>query len=332
MALQSPQDDLERDVAAMRRFNRFYTQKIGVLSEGLLNSRFTLTEARLLYELAHRDNPTATELGRDLGLDAGYLSRILAGFEKKRLLKRTSSETDGRRYHLALTEKGRKAFAPLDEGSRGEIAALLQPMPLSDRDRLAKAMATIESMLGARDAESPPPYILRDPRPGDFGWIIHKQSRLYVEEYGWNGEFETMVGEILVAFAKNFDPKRERCWVAERNREVIGSIFLVKQSDTVAKLRMLYVDAAARGLGLGKRLVEDCVAQARAFGYKKMTLWTNDILQAARRIYVEQGFQLVKEERHHSFGKDLVGQFWELDLEARDKEKGACPADHRRSA
>jgi DNA-binding MarR family transcriptional regulator/GNAT superfamily N-acetyltransferase len=327
MALQSHQDDLERDVATMRRFNRFYTQKIGVLGDGWLHSPFTLTEARLLYELAHRANPTATELGRELGLDPGYLSRILAGFEKKKLLKRTPSETDGRRYHLSLTEKGWKAFAPLNEGSRAEIAGLLQPLQGGDRDRLIKAMETIEALLGSRTAEAALPYILRDPRPGDLSLVLHRQTRLYVEEYGWNAEFEMMAGEILAAFTKNFDPKRERCWIAERGGEVIGSIFLVKESETTAKLRLLYVDAAARGLGLGKRLVEECVTQARAFGYTKMTLWTNDILSAARRIYMEQGFKLAKEERHHSFGKDLVGQYWELDLEAK-----RCPAEHRRSA
>jgi len=327
MAIPSHQDELERDIAKVRRFNRFYTQKIGVLSEGLLNSAFTLTEARLLYELAHRDNTTATELGRDLGLDAGYLSRILAGFEKKKLLKRTPSETDGRRYHLALTEKGRKAFAPLNEASRAEIGGLLQPMSTSDRDRLAKAMATIEAVLGAAISDAPP-YILRDPRPGDLGWVIHKQGRLYAEEYGWDASFETLVAEIVAAFAKNFNPKRERCWIAERGGEAVGSIFLVEESEKIAKLRLLYVDAAARGLGLGKRLVEECIAQARSFGYEKMILWTNDILHAARHIYVSQGFKLVKEERHQSFGKDLVGQYWELDL----KETGECPAEHRRSA
>jgi GNAT superfamily N-acetyltransferase len=255
------------------------------------------------------------------------LSRILAGFEQKKLLKRTPSETDGRRYHLSLTEKGRRAFAPLDEGSRTEIAALLQEMAAGDRGRLAQAMETIENLLGAAGAKPAPTYILRDPRPGDLGWIIHRHGRLYAEEYGWDASFEVLVAGIVADFAKNLDPERERCWVAEADGQVVGSIFLVKESDAVAKLRLLYVDAAARGLGLGKRLVEECVAQARAFGYKKLTLWTNDILSAARRIYVAQGFKLAKEERHHSFGKDLVGQFWELDLEAK-----ACPAERRRSA
>jgi GNAT superfamily N-acetyltransferase len=200
-------------------------------------------------------------------------------------------------------------------------------MPARDRDRLVKAMEAIETLMDNRSTDAAPPYILRDPKPGDISLVIARQARLYAEEYGWNNEFEVMANEIAMAFAKNFDPKWERCWIAERSGEVVGSIFLVKQSDTIAKLRMLYVDAAARGLGLGKRLVEECAAQARAFGYKRMTLWTNDILAAARHIYQGQGFKLVKENRHHMFGKDLVGQTWELDLEETE-----CPAERRRSA
>src|SRR3569623_67208 len=237
------------------------------------------------------------------------MSRILAGFEKKNLLKRTPSETDGRRYHLSLKEKGRKAFAPLDEASRAEISDLLKPMSSPDRDRLAKAMSTIEAVLGA-DAADARPYTLRDPRPGDLGWVIHKQGRLYAEEYGCDASFETLVAEIVAAFAKSFNPERERCWIAERGGEAVGSIFLVEESARVAKLRLLYVDAAARGLGLRRHLVEECIAQASAYGYEKMTLRTNDILHAARHIYIDQGVRLVKEEPHHSFGKDLVGQYW----------------------
>jgi DNA-binding MarR family transcriptional regulator/N-acetylglutamate synthase-like GNAT family acetyltransferase len=325
LAIHSHQDEIERDIAAVRRFNRFYTQKIGVLGEGWLHSPFTLTEARVLYEVAHRDAPTATELARDLGLDAGYLSRIIAGFEKKKLLKRTPSETDGRRYHLSLTDKGRKTFAPLEESTRRDVAAMLDPMPPAQRQRMVQAMDAIEAAMG--DAAAPEGYTLRAPKPGDITLVVSRQTRVYCQEYGWNGEFEVMAAEIAMQFAKNFDPKWERCWIAERGGEVVGSIFLVKQTDTVAKLRMLYVDAAARGLGLGKRLVEECVAQARAFGYKRMTLWTNDILSAARHIYMGQGFKLVKEDCHHMFGKDLVGQTWELDLEANE-----CPAERRRSA
>jgi DNA-binding MarR family transcriptional regulator/N-acetylglutamate synthase-like GNAT family acetyltransferase len=325
MALQSHQDELERDIAAVRRFNRFYTQKIGVLGEAWLKSPFTLTEARVLYEVAHRVDASATELARDLGLDAGYLSRILASFEKKKLLKRTPSPTDGRRYHLALTDKGRKTFEPLEESTRADVASMLEPMTPLARQRMVQAMDAIEIAMGA-DAAERGGYVLRGPKPGDLALVVSRQAKLYAEEYGWNVEFEWMAGEIVAGFAKNFDPKRERCWIAERDGEVIGSIFLVKESDTVGKLRLLYVDAAARGLGLGKRLVEECVAQARASGYKKLVLWTNDILTAARRIYIAQGFRLAKEERHHTFGKDLVGQTWELDLEE------ACPAEHRRSA
>lgn len=325
MAIASHQDELERDIAAVRRFNRFYTQKIGVLGEGWLHSPFTLTEARVLYEVAHRTDPTATELARDLGLDAGYLSRILASFEKKKLLKRTPSESDGRRYHLSLTEKGRKTFAPLEESTRRDVAALLDAMPPGQRQRLVQAMVAIEAAMAS--AAEPDGCILRAPKPGDITLVISRQARLYAEEYGWNDEFEVMAGEIALKFAKTLDPKWERCWIAERGGEVVGSIFLVKQSETVARLRLLYVDAGARGLGLGKRLVEECIAQARAFGYKKIVLWTNDILAAARRIYLAQGFRLVEEERHHTFGKDLVGQTWELDLEATE-----CPAERRRSA
>ena len=314
MAIPSPQDQLENDVAAVRRFNRFYTQKIGVLHEGFLNSRFTLAEGRVLYELAHRDRPTASEIGRELGLDAGYLSRILAGFEKKRLLTRTASPQDGRRYHLALTEKGRNAFAPLDEGSRAEVAALLQPLPEARRHRVIEAMDTIAGTLAAPHGAEASSVLLRGPRPGDLAWVAHRQARLYAEEYGWNAEFETFAVEIVAAFAKNFDPARERCWIAERDGAPLGAIFLVKESDAVGKLRLLHVEAAARGLGLGRRLVAECIAQARAFGYKKLVLWTNDILHAARKIYVAEGFRLVKEEKHHSFGHDLVGQYWELEL------------------
>jgi DNA-binding MarR family transcriptional regulator/GNAT superfamily N-acetyltransferase len=314
MAIQSAQDELEREVAAVRRFNRFYTQKIGVLHEGFLNSRFTLAEGRVLYELAHRDRPTATEIGRELGLDAGYLSRIIAGFEKKRLLKRTPSPEDGRRYHLSLTEKGRQAFTPLDETSRAEVAALLQPLPDVGRHRVVAAMDTIAGSLAAERSAEPPVVTLRGPEPGDLSWVVNRQARLYAEEYGWNAEFETFALEIVVAFARNFDPACERCWIAERDGTPLGAIFLVKESDTIAKLRLLHVEAAARGLGVGRTLVQACIAQARVFGYRKLVLWTNDILHAARRIYLAEGFRLTKEEMHHSFGHDLVGQYWELKL------------------
>jgi DNA-binding MarR family transcriptional regulator/N-acetylglutamate synthase-like GNAT family acetyltransferase len=314
MAIASAQDELERDVAAVRRFNRFYTQKIGVLHEGFLNSRFTLAEGRVLYELAHRERPTASEIGRELGLDAGYLSRILAGFEKKRLLKRTVSAEDGRRYHLILTEKGHSAFAPLDAASRAEVAALLGSLSMARRHQIVAAMRTITGTLQDQRGAEASSVVLRGPTPGDLAWVVHRQAQLYAGEYGWNAEFETFAVEIVAAFAKNFDAARERCWIAERDGVPVGAIFLVKESDTVAKLRLLHVEAAARGLGLGRRLVTECIEQASAFGYKKLVLWTNDILHAARKIYVAEGFRLVKEEKHRSFGHDLVGQYWELTL------------------
>jgi DNA-binding MarR family transcriptional regulator/N-acetylglutamate synthase-like GNAT family acetyltransferase len=300
-------------VAAVRGFNRFYTQKIGVLAEGLLDSRFSLTEGRVLYELAHRERPTATELGANLGLDAGYLSRILRRFEQGGLLARATSKADGRQSLLALTAKGRAAFAPLDSRSRQQIGAMLGTLGAPDQARLAAAMATITRLL---DANSPTglPYLLRPHRPGDMGWVVHRHGALYAREYGFDERFEALVAEIVAKFIAHFDPKKERCWIAERDGEIIGSVFLVKKSKTVAKLRLLLVEPSARGLGLGSRLVEECVRFARQAGYRRITLWTNDILHAARHIYVKANFRKVASERHHSFGHDLVGETWELTL------------------
>ena len=300
-------------VAAVRGFNRFYTQKIGVLSEGLLKSRFSLTEARVLYELAQRERPTATELCGDLGLDAGYLSRILRRFEQQGLIARTASRDDGRRSLLALTARGRAAFAPLDARSRQEIGAIMDGLGQPEQARLVAAMATIERLLGARP-QNDAPYLLRPHQPGDMGWVVHRHGALYAQEYGWDERFEALVAEIVAKFIAHFDPKKEHCWIAERDGEIIGSVFLVKKSKTVAKLRMLFVEPTARGLGLGSRLVEECLRFARQAGYRKITLWTNDILHAARHIYVKTGFRKVGSERHHSFGHDLVGETWELEL------------------
>jgi DNA-binding MarR family transcriptional regulator/N-acetylglutamate synthase-like GNAT family acetyltransferase len=300
-------------VAAVRGFNRFYTQKIGVLNEGLLKSRFSLTEARVLYELAHRERPTATELCGDLGLDAGYLSRILRRFEQAGLLARTTSKADGRQSLLALTAKGRAAFAPLDGRSRQEIGALMGGLGPTEQARLVAAMATIERLLGARP-QNDWPYLLRLHQPGDMGWVVHRHGALYAQEYGWDERFEALVAGIVAEFIARFDPKKERCWIAERDGEIIGSVFLVKKSKTVAKLRLLLVEPSARGLGLGSRLVEECLRFARQAGYRKITLWTNDILHAARHIYVKAGFRKIGNERHHSFGHDLVGETWELTL------------------
>jgi DNA-binding MarR family transcriptional regulator/N-acetylglutamate synthase-like GNAT family acetyltransferase len=300
-------------VAAVRGFNRFYTQKIGVLNEGLLKSRFSLTEGRVLYELAHRERPTATELCGDLGLDAGYLSRILRRFEQDGLVTRTTSRDDGRQSLLALTAKGRAAFAPLDARSRQEIGAMMNGLGEPDQARVAAAMATIGRLLGARP-QNDAPYLLRPHQPGDMGWVVHRHGALYAQEYGFDERFEALVAEVVAKFIARFDPRKERCWIAERDGAIIGSVFLVKKSKTVARLRLLLVEPSARGLGLGARLVEECLRFGRQAGYRKITLWTNDILHAARHIYVKAGFRKVASERHHSFGHDLVGETWELTL------------------
>ena len=300
-------------VAAVRQFNRFYTQKIGVLHEGFLRTPFSLTEGRVLYEVAHRDGATASEIAADLGLDAGYLSRILSAFARQRLLGKSASENDGRKSILRLTGKGEKAFARLNSESRHEIAEMLSSLNAVDRGRLLDAMHTIETLLRAKP-EHGSAFVLRPPEPGDFGWVVQRHGALYAQEYQWNEEFEALVARIVADFVQHFDPKRERCWIAERENENVGSVFLVKKSKTVAKLRLLLVEPKTRGLGIGNRLVEECVKFARDAGYRKITLWTNDVLHAARRIYIAHGFRLAKEEKHHSFGRDLVGQFWELTL------------------
>jgi DNA-binding MarR family transcriptional regulator/GNAT superfamily N-acetyltransferase len=303
----------ERQVVAVRRFNRFYTQRIGVLEEGLLKSAFSLTEARVLYELANREQPAAADLCRDLGLDAGYLSRILARFVRQGLLAKSAGEPDGRRRRLSLTDDGLAAFAALDAASRDEVVALLEAVSPAGRGHLLAAMATVERLLGG-GGPVPVPYILRPPRPGDLGRVVSRHGALYAEEYGWDDSFEALVAGIVADFAKSHDPRREACWIAEREGEAAGAVFLVRQSDAVAKLRLLYVEPEARGLGIGARLVDEAVRFARRAGYATLTLWTNDILAAARHLYEAAGFRLVREELHHSFGRDLVGQDWELDL------------------
>jgi DNA-binding MarR family transcriptional regulator/GNAT superfamily N-acetyltransferase len=306
----APSDD---QIAAVRQFTRFYTGRLGVLQEGLLDSGFSLTEARVLYELANRDRPTATELGRDLGLDAGYLSRILKRFEDQGLVVRTRSESDARQSHLELTEAGRRSFEPLDQRSRRQVNGLLTDLAEADRARLVDAMSTIRTLLDQGDTPSEP-YLLRPHRPGDMGWIVHRHGALYAKEYGWDDSFEALVADIAAAFIRDFDPKRERCWIAEKDGEIVGSVLLVRQDEEVAKLRLLYVEPRARGLGIGRRLVDECIGFARAAGYRRISLWTNDVLHAARAIYRAAGFRLVRSEPHHSFGHDLVGEFWELEL------------------
>lgn len=303
-------DQLGERTEIVRRFNRFYTHQIGVLHEHLLDSAFSLTEVRILYELARREQLTSADLCRELGLNAGYLSRVIAGFEKQGLIAKTRSPTDARAAQLQLTEQGQRTLAPLVDASRREVAAMLERLAPTAQQELVAAMEQIQGLLG----ETSPSYILRNPQPGDMGWIIHRQALLYAQEYGWNNEYEALVADILAKFVREFDPARERCWIAEKDGKVIGSVFIVHQDDTTAKLRLLYVDPCARGLGIGSRLVDECLRFSRQVGYTKMVLWTNSILTGARRIYDKAGFQLVEEEAHHSFGKDLVGQVLARDL------------------
>jgi len=301
-------------IHAVRRFNRFYTRKIGVLKEGLLGSPLTLTESRVLYEMARREHATASELAQELGLDSGYLSRMLKSFAAKGVITKRVSKSDGRQMILALTDRGREMFASIDARSQDEIAALLAELPGSEQTRLVAALERVERLLGGRREQGGPSYILRPHQPGDIGWIIHRHGALYAEEHGLDIGFEAFVARIAASFIENFDYRRERCWIAEREGEIAGSVVLVKDSEDIAKLRLLYVEPRARGLGIGSRLVGECIGFARRVSYRKITLWTNDVLVSARRIYEAAGFHLQREEPHHSFGRDLVGQYWELSL------------------
>ena len=302
-------------VDTIRRFNRFYTRQIGLLGKGYLDSPFTLAEVRVLCELAHRDTPTASEIAKALGLDAGYLSRMLLSFRKRGFLARKASEKDARQNHLSLTGKGRAAFGELEAKSEAGVWKMIRRLAPTEQHRLIGAMGTIEELLGER--AGPAPYLLRAHRPGDMGWVIHRHGVLYAEEYGWDERFEALVAQIAAEFIQNFDAKRERCWIAERNGAIVGSVFLVKKSDRVAKLRLLLVEPSARGLGIGARLVDECVRFARQAGYRKITLWTQSMLDAARHIYRKAGFRVVKREPHRSFGHKLVGETWELRLSSQ---------------
>jgi DNA-binding MarR family transcriptional regulator/GNAT superfamily N-acetyltransferase len=304
---------LEKRIDAVRRFNRFFTRRIGVLREGLLHSPYSLTEARVLFEISHREEVTASDLWRELGLDPGYLSRVLGRLEQSGLVGRVRSETDGRRRLLSLTPEGKDAFSLLDNRSREEVAEMLGDLSEGDQRRLLEAMRTIESVLD-RGFKFSEPFLLRPHEPGDMGWVVHRHGILYAMEYDWDERFEGLVARIVADFIDGYDPARERCWIAELNGERVGCVFVVKGGDTVAKLRLLLVEPGARGLGLGTRLVEECIRFARRSGYKTLTLWTNSVLDAARHIYQEQGFELVEEDAHHSFGHELVGENWELAL------------------
>jgi DNA-binding MarR family transcriptional regulator/N-acetylglutamate synthase-like GNAT family acetyltransferase len=305
--------DIEQRIAVIRGFNRRYTRRLGLLQDGFLQTPYSLTEARVLHELAHRNKATATEIAAELGLDHGYLSRILRGFSERGLVARTASPQDRRQSLLALTAKGRMAYAPLDQRSQHAIGDMIGKLSAADQDRVVAAMRTIERVLG--DVAAPQvPYVLRQPRAGDLGWIVARHGALYGEEYGWDERLEALCAEIVAAFVRNYDDRRERCWIAERDGENVGCVMLVKESDEMARLRLLLVEPNARGLGIGGRLVEECVRFARAARYRKITLWTHSVLIAARRIYERSGFKLVDSWTHSEFGKDLVGENWDLQL------------------
>lgn len=302
-------------VAAVRRFNRFYTRRIGLLGNAMYGSDFSLAEMRVLWELAHAPRVTASELEQRLGMDAGYLSRMLRSFRERGLMRAASAKHDGRVRHLELTAKGHKTFAPFDRRSAEEVRATIAELSGAEQDRLVGAMQAIEALL-ERGMAGGAPFVLREPRPGDFGWVIHRHGALYAQEYGWDASFEALVADIVAKFVRDFQPARERCWIAECKGEIVGCIFLVERSATVAQLRLLLVEPSARGLGIGAALVAECMRFARAAGYRKVMLWTNDILDSARRLYERAGFRLVKQEKHTSFGHRLVGQTWELKLTA----------------
>lgn len=300
-------------IEQVRAFNRFYTRQIGVISERLLDSPFSLAEMRVLYELAHREAPTAAALARDLGLDAGYLSRILRRFEARRYVTRTRSADDRRHSSLHLTAKGRTAFAPLEQRTSEAVGAMIHHLGDPEQRQLTAAMGTIARLLDPQPAQQIP-YVLRGHRPGDMGWVIQRHGELYAREWGYTAAFEALVARICADFLDNFDPSGERCWIAERDGVRLGCIFLVAQDKTTAKLRLLLVEPEARGLGLGRRLIDACIAFAREAGYKRIVLWTQNNLDAARHLYERAGFRLTGSESHHSFGSDLVAETWALKL------------------
>ena len=313
---------LEQRIAAVRAFNRFYTQRIGALREHHLESPFPLTGVRVLYELAHwpetGDAPSASVLAARLALDEGYLSRVLRSFEQRGLVRKKPSAADARRKSHTLTRSGRQLFASLEARSRAEVAAILGKLSTAAQSRVVEAMRSIGALLGQPVADAhprPTPYVLRPPQPGDIGWVIHRHGVLYAQEYGYDERFEALVAEIAARFVQHFDPNLERCWIAERDGDIVGSVFLVRKTKTTAKLRLLLVEPQARGLGIGRRLIDECVRFAHRAGYRKLMLWTQSDLAAARHLYAAAGFRKVDEEAHESFGKKLVAETWELVLQ-----------------
>ena len=317
-ALEHDQADHDQArIAAVRRFNRFYTRQIGVLRKTFLDSPYSLGEARILYEISSHRSPTASDIARTLGLDAGYLSRVLHNFEKRGLIERRASRKDARQSHLALSARGKKTFAPIESRSQQSAGHMLAKLPPADQARLIAAMDTIETLLGAQSAAEPDKrinYILRAPRPGDFGWIVKRNAELYAQEYRWLEPFEGVCAQIVADFVNKYDARRERCWIAEMDGENVGSVMLTKDSADVARLRLLLVDPKARGLGLGARLTDEAIRFARRAGYRKMTLWTHSLLSAARHIYQKAGFKLTGSEPHQSWGQPVVSEYYDLEL------------------
>lgn len=301
-----PTDPIAGRVATVRAFNRFYTRVLGLLDEHLLGSPQSLTQARILFELSHRPGLTAADLGRELGLDAGYLSRVLSGLRGSNLVRASRSESDARAAPLSLTGQGRRAFALLDRASERDVLALLERLPMAQQLTLVQAMRQVQDLLEPGDAA----LVLREPGCGDLGWVIHRHGALYGTEYGWTTEFEALVADIVAKFIRDFEPRSERCWIAERNGSIVGSVFVVRHDASTAQLRLLYVEPSARGAGIGARLVEECLRFAKRAGYQTMMLWTNSLLTSARHIYQKAGFTKIGEESHHSFGQDLVGETW----------------------
>jgi DNA-binding MarR family transcriptional regulator/N-acetylglutamate synthase-like GNAT family acetyltransferase len=308
----------DRHIADVRRFNRFYTRLVGVLDEGHLETPFSLTEGRVLFEIAHREAPTATEIAAELGLDAGYMSRLLDRLQRRRLISRARAPHDARHSHISLTATGRRAFRTLDSKASAEVGRMLSALGEPHQRRLLDAMATIGRLLGEPDATAldEPAYALRAPHSGDYGWIVQSHGELYAREYGWNERMEALVARVVADYIEKFEPASERCWIAERHGENVGCVFVQKDRERagVAKLRMLLVHPSARGLGIGRRLVDECTRFARDTGYHTISLWTNSILTAARKIYADVGYTKVREEVHDSFGMPLTAETWELTL------------------
>ena|SRR5579862_7175453 len=311
------------EITQVRAFNRDYTRQLGVLARGFLDGPYSLTQVRVLYEIAHRPGVTAAELAGELGLDRGYLSRILKGFEARRLLQRAAASEDGRRQHLKLTAAGQRVFAPLERRSQEEVRRLLTALDCADRQDVLDAMRTLRQALAFRDVPADSELTLRGLRPGDLGWVIERHGALYAQEFGWNEDFEALVARIAAEFIEKFDAARERCWIAERHGRRLGCIFLVAGEGAGAKLRLLLVEPAARGMGLGTRLIAECVRFAEAAGYERITLWTHQNLRAARRLYERAGFARTRAEPRRSFGADVVSEIWELRL------RGGNAATHR---